>query len=166
MQTVNGIDIKEKKVPTERALTRRLEKRQKEEAQESVRKEQEAELDTLREQTNAALASVSEEDAKARVERMLPFIQELAGGEEGRSELARFAAASLIVRPPEPVEAEEVIEEDEALPQVEDRETERAREDAERPESRRRSPRGDRGRSGGGDRGRSGGGGGQRRRQR
>ena len=164
MQTVNGIEIKEKKVPTERALTRRLEKRKKEQAQESVRKEQEAELDTLREQANAALASVSEEDAKARVERMLPFIQELAGGEEGRSELARFAAASLIARPPEPVEAEEAIEEDEDLPQVEDRETERAREDAERPESRRRSPRGDRGRSGGGDRGRSGGG--QRRRQR
>jgi len=161
MQTVNGIDIKEKKIPTERALARRLEKRKKETAEESERKEIEAELDTLREKAGEDLASVSSEDAQARVDRMLPFVKTLAENEEGLTELARFAAGYLIARPAkaEVETAAEDVEEEDDSNGVEDRETERAREDADKPEGRRRSRSGSGGgRDGGRGRGRSGGG--------
>ena len=163
MQTVNGIEINEKKVPTERALARRLEKREKEESVETERKSQEAELDTLREKATEDLASVSGDDAQARVDRMLPFVKSLAENDEGLTELARFAAGYLIARPAKAeIDAsnDSSVSEEEDTPEVEDRETERAREDANKPEGQRRSrsPR-----SGGGDRGRSGGGGGRRR---
>jgi ATP-dependent RNA helicase DeaD len=166
MQTVNGIDIKEKKVPTERALVRRLEKREKENADETERKEQEAELDTLREKAAEDLASVASDDAEARIGRMLPYVKTLAENDEGLTELARFAAGYLIARPAKVVaEIEESDdgnddEEGDSL-EVEDRETERAREDAGKPEGQRRSRSS---RSAGGDRGRSGGGSSRRRR--
>jgi ATP-dependent RNA helicase DeaD len=154
MQTVNKIAIKEKKVPTERAVARRAEKRQKEDAAENERKEQEAELDTLRERSGEDLASLPTEEAEARVGRMKTFVDQLAKDEEGLTELARFAAAYLVARPakagPDPVEAAE-----EDSPTVEDRETERAREDSERGDGEdgdrgRRRSRSGRGRSSGG----------------
>ncbi len=166
MQIVNKISIKEKKVPTERALARRLEKRKKEGAEEAERKEQEAELDTLRERADEDLAGLPAEDAEARIGRMRVYVDDLARSEEGRGELARFAAAYLVARPaksgPEPVAA---ADDDLDVPVVEDRETERAREDAARGDDggdrggRRRSRsgrgrgRGDRGGNGGGSRG-------------
>lgn len=158
MQTVNDIKIVEKKVPTERALARRLEKREKEEAEEKKRKAEEGELDTLRERADQALEAVGDEDAKARVDRMRPFVAKLAESDEGLEELSRFAAAFLASQPgAESVDADaQDEEEDEPESAVEDRETERAREDAERPDGGRRG----RSRSGGGSRGRSGGGGG------
>ncbi|MEM9176575.1 MAG: DEAD/DEAH box helicase [Myxococcota bacterium] len=168
MQTVNGTTIKEKKIPTERAVARRLEKRKTEEAEEAERKEQEAELDTLRERADEDLAAIPNDDAEARIGRMRVYVDELAQNEEGRNELARFAAAYLVARPakagPEPVEAAAA---DDDLPQVEDRETERAREDAARGDDGgsgggRKRGRGGRGR---GRRGGSGGGGGERRRR-
>ncbi len=159
MQTVNNIKITEKKVPTERAVARRLEKRESEVAEEEARRSEEAELDTLRDKANAVLGALDEDDTKARVERMLGFVNQLAEKEEGRLELARIAAAYVVDSPaakaPEPEPAEE---EEDLGPVVEDRETERAREDAERGESSDR-PRRRRSRSGG-----NGGGGGGRRR--
>ena len=64
MQTVNKTSIKEKKVPTERALARRLEA-EEEDAEEAERKEQEAELDTLRERADEDLAALPSEEADA-----------------------------------------------------------------------------------------------------
>ena len=172
MQTVNKIAIKEKKVPTERAVARRAEKRQKEDAAENERKEQEAELDTLRERANEDLAALPGDDAEARIGRMKGFVEQLAANEEGRTELARFAAAYLVARPakaePEPIEA--AADDDDDVPTVEDRETERAREDAERGDGdgdggrRSRSGRG-RGRRGGNAGGGGGSRGGERRRR-
>lgn len=164
MQAVNGMTVTEKKVPTERALARRLEKRAQERTDEAKRREEEAELDTLRDRTIEVLESVGDEEAKARIDRMRPFVKELAANDEGLEEIARFAAAFLITQPPAeagdavaPGDANDDAEDD--VPQVEDRETERAREDAARADGgggdggRRR-----RGRSGGGGgRGRSGG---------
>lgn len=167
MQTVNEITITEKKVPTERQLTRRLEKREKEQSEESDRKAIEGELDTLREKSNKDLEAVGADDAKARVDRMLPFVQKLAENEEGMLELARFAAGYLIGKPAAAPKVKEVkVKAKDEAPQVEDRETERAREDASKPEGsqRRRSRTGSSdsggGSGSGGSRGRSGGGGG------
>ena len=173
MQTVNEITITEKKVPTERQLTRRLEKREKEQSEESDRKAIEGELDTLREKSNKDLEAVGADDAKARVDRMLPFVQKLAENEEGMLELARFAAGYLIGKPAAAPKVKEVkVKAKDEAPQVEDRETERAREDASKPEGsqRRRSRTGSSdsggGSGSGGSRGRSGGGGGGGRRRR
>ena len=168
MQTVNEIAITEKKVPTERQLARRLEKRKKAQEEEAERKAIEGELDTLRERSNDDLEAVGETDAQARVDRMLPFVQKLAESEEGQLELARFAAAYLVGKPAAAPAAAVEVEKDDA-PAVEDRETERAREDADKPEGsqRRRSRSGSSGnRDSGGSRGRSGGGGGGGRRRR
>ena len=173
MQTVNGTTIKEKKIPTERAVARRLEKRKAEEAEETERKEQEAELDTLRERADEDLAAISADDAEARIGRMRVYVDQLAENEEGRAELARFAAAYLVARPakaePAPVQSE-AADDDLGLPEVEDRETERAREDAERGEEGGERKRRGRGRRSGGGSGRGGGdrggrGGGERRRR-
>jgi len=173
MQTVNGTTIKEKKIPTERAVARRLEKRKAEEAEETERKEQEAELDTLRERADEDLAAISADDAEARIGRMRVYVDQLAENEEGRAELARFAAAYLVARPakaePAPVQSE-AADDDLGLPAVEDRETERAREDAERGEEGGERKRRGRGRRSGGGSGRGGGdrggrGGGERRRR-
>lgn len=170
MQTVNEITITERKVPSERQLTRRLERRKKEQSEESDRKAIEGELDTLREKSNKDLEALGADNAKVRVDRMLPFVQKLAENEEGMLELARFAAGYLIAKPAEAPKAKEVKAKDDDAPQVEDRETERAREDASKPEGspRRRSRTGSNDSGGGGraggSRGRSGGGGGRRRR--
>ncbi|MAG32952.1 MAG: DEAD/DEAH box helicase [Deltaproteobacteria bacterium] len=93
MQTVVGIEIKEKKAPTDRAIARRAEKR--------AAKEKEAELDQLREKAKAELDAMPPGDASARVDRMLPFIEGLAETEDGRRELASFCAAYLIEQEPE-----------------------------------------------------------------
>jgi ATP-dependent RNA helicase DeaD len=163
MQTVNDIKIAEKKVPTERAVARRLEKRKQEESEETERREQEAELETLRERAGADLSALASEDAEARVERMLVFVNELAANEEGRRELARFAAGYLAARPAK-AQAAPPEEPEADLPTVEDRETERAREDAAKPTGARRGrSRGRRGGREGG--GRENGRGGDRRRR-
>jgi ATP-dependent RNA helicase DeaD len=162
MQTVNDIKITEKKAPTERAVARRLEKRKQEEAEENERREQEAELDTLRERASEDLAGLPADEVTARIDRMLPFVTGLAGDEAGLRELARVAAAYL-VSPATKSAPVSVPEPDEELPTVEDRETERAREDAANPSGARRSRSGGRGRSrqggrdgGGRENGRSG----------
>ena len=94
---------------------------------------------------------------------MRVYVDELAKNEDGRLELARFAAAYLVARPakaePAPVAAAD--DDDLDVPVVEDRETERAREDAARGDDggrggRRRS-RGGGGRAGRGGRGGNGG---------
>jgi len=89
MQTVVGIEVKEKKFPTERQVARRAEKR-------AEKEKKEAELDRLRAKTRTALDSLPAEDATARLERMLPFVEALAENDEGRRELARFCAAYLL----------------------------------------------------------------------
>ncbi|MBJ20512.1 MAG: DEAD/DEAH box helicase [bacterium] len=164
MQTVIGIEIQEKKPPTDRAVARRAEKRQKEEDARAAESEKEAELNSLKQKANADLAALPEEEAKARVERILPFVKTLAENTEGLEELARVAAAYLLKGPTETFEAEAPEPEDDQDlgPSVETRDEEIARLDreagrdpADRP-PRRRSRNGRGGGSGGGSRRRRG----------
>jgi len=176
MQTVIGMDIKEKKVPTERQLARRLEKRAKEVSEKAEETEKEAELVALRERSAADLAALPEKEAKDRVERILPFVKTLAESEAGVEELARISAAYLLGHPGTaagaPVKDAEPEEEEDFGPVVETRaeEIERLDREAGKDPSEERSKRRSRGRRpGGGGRGgdgsRSGGsgGGGERR---
>lgn len=171
MQTVVGVEIKEKKPPTDRQIERRLEKREKEKAEQALVDEKEAELNTLTERAESALAAVPSEEATERVDRMLPFVKTLAETEEGLLRLARIAAGSLLAAPPRaPEKKQEAQEEDEDLgPAVETRDEEIARLDREagkepsesRPRRRSRSGGGG-GRGGSGSRGGGGGGRGRR----
>ena len=185
MQTVIGMAIKEKKVPTERQLTRRLEKRAKDVSEKAEETEKEAELVALRERSTADLATLPEKEAKDRVERILPFVKTLAESEEGVEELARISAAYLLGQAGGSSAADEKDaapeEEEDFGPVVETRAEEIERLDREagkdpseeRPKRRGRRPGGggrggDAGRSSGsgGGGGRSGGGGGGRRQRR
>jgi len=85
MQIVIGIKIEEKKVPSERDLARRAKKR----AQGSLEDETKA----LQAKARTDLETLSDEDIDARIERLLPFVTELAGSEEGVRELAHLCAA-------------------------------------------------------------------------
>jgi ATP-dependent RNA helicase DeaD len=177
MQTVIGMKIEEKKAPTERQLARRLEKRAEEKTEKAAEDEKEAELNELKTRASSDLAAIPEDDAKARVERIRPFIKALTENAEGLEELSRVAAAYLLSGPKAPAAAEPKVEED-SESGVETREEEIARMDREAgkdPEERPARRRSRTGRSGGGSgdgrggsRGGSGGsgsgGGGRRRR--
>ncbi len=178
MQTVIGIEIEEKKVPTERALARRLEKRKKEPKRERdatpeqgggerdtrqpgrvVKSEEERQrehraalLSRLKEKTDEDLARVPKSEAEEQIADILPSVRSLAESEAGQRELARVATAFLLDRPvPEPVLVDPTSSDDDEFGRVETREEERAREDAARAESgerRGRRSRGGRGRGG------------------
>jgi len=178
MQTVIGIKIAEKKAPTDRQIARRVEKREKEKAEAAAESEKQAELNTLKKRARADLAALPEDEAKARVERILPFVKALSENAEGLEELARVSAAYLLDRPAAatnpPPKAE--LEEDDD-PGIETRDEEIARLDREAgkdPEDRppRRRSRTSRGRGGEGrsdsrgETGRSSAGGGAGRRRR
>jgi len=168
MQTVIGIDIVEKKPPTERAMARRLEKREKENAQKAEEGEKEAEKNALTEKAQAALSALPEAEAKERIDRILPFVKTLAETDEGLKDLARVSAA-LLLGAPVAVDAPEAEDDaDDDGPVVETREEERDREDRERggpPEGQRRRSRTGRSGDGGGRGSRTGGGDGRRRRR-
>ena len=175
MQTVIGMKIEEKKPPTERAVARRLEQRAEAKQENAEVEEKEAELNTLKARARADLAAIPEDEAKARVERIRPFVQALSENAEGVEELARVAAAYLLGSPAAP-KVLETVEEEDSGPVVETRDEEIARLDREagkdpsdRPARRRsrtgRSGSGS-GESRGGSRGGSGGGSGGGRRRR
>lgn len=183
MQTVIGIKVQEKKPPTDRAIARRLEQRLQEQGEKAEQSEKEAELTSLKEKARADLAALPEDEAKARVERIRPFVTALAENAEGLEELSRVAAAYLLGRPASPTTkapAKDLDVEEDDDPGVETRDEEIARLDREagrdpsdRPPRRRsRTGRGggsgsNRNDSGGGSGRNSGGGGGAgRRRQR
>jgi ATP-dependent RNA helicase DeaD len=160
MQTVIGMKIEEKKAPTERQLARRLEKRAEEKTEKAAGDEKEAELNELKTRARSDLAAIPEDDAKARVERIRPFVKALSENAEGLEELSRVAAAYLLSGPKAPAVAEPKVEED-SEPGVETREEEIARMDREAgkdPEERPARRRSRTGRSGSGSGGGSRGG--------
>ncbi len=134
MQTVIGIEIEEKKPPTDRAVARRVEKREKKRVEEAAASEKEAELNSLKEKARADLASLPEDEAKARIERILPFVTTLAKSAEGLAELARVSAAYLLDPPAEASSSEAQESEggdDDLGPDVETRDEEIMRLDRE-----------------------------------
>ena len=85
MQIVNKINIAEKKVPTERDLTRRAKKR--------VQGKAEDQMNALKERARGDLESMPVEDANARTEDFLTFVKKLSVNDEGLRELAIICAA-------------------------------------------------------------------------
>jgi len=125
MQTVVGIEVKEKKVPDERALARRQAQR--------AEKDKEKDLDRLRDKARAVLGALPESQVEPQVTSLLPFVEKLAESGEGRRELAEFAAAFLLERP---TTSERAVEEDEA-PTKDEPETAHTRgDDEDDPEAR------------------------------
>ncbi len=88
MQTVSGIVVKEKKVPTEKDLAQR--------AQEQSVQRSEAELEDLIEKAKLRLATIPHAEVLLRAERILPFVKRLAGNDDGLEELAKVCAAYLL----------------------------------------------------------------------
>ncbi len=88
MQTVSGIVVKEKKVPTEKDLAQR--------AQEQSVQRSEAELEDLIEKAKLRLASIPHAEVLLRAERILPFVKRLAASDDGLEELAKVCAAYLL----------------------------------------------------------------------
>jgi ATP-dependent RNA helicase DeaD len=88
MQTVSGIAVKEKKVPTERDLAARAEER--------TRQKSEAELEALIEKAKERLATIPHAEVLVRAERILPFVKRLAASDDGLEELAKVCAAYLL----------------------------------------------------------------------
>ncbi|MFO0691322.1 MAG: DEAD/DEAH box helicase [Myxococcota bacterium] len=93
MQTVSGIAVKEKKVPTERDIAAR--------AAERVKQKSEAELERLIERAKERLATIPHAEVLERAERILPFVKRLAGNDDGLEELAKVCAAFLLDPPGE-----------------------------------------------------------------
>ena len=88
MQTVSGITVKEKKVPTERDIAQKAEERS--------RQKSEAELEQLIEKAKERLATIPHAEVLMRAERILPFVKRLAGNDDGLEELAKVCAAYLL----------------------------------------------------------------------
>ena len=88
MQTVSGIVVKEKKVPTEKDIAQR--------AQEKSLQKSEAELETLIEKAKERLATIPHAEVLLRAERILPFVKRLAASDDGLEELAKVCAAYLL----------------------------------------------------------------------
>ncbi|MEZ4332992.1 MAG: DEAD/DEAH box helicase [Myxococcota bacterium] len=88
MQTVSGIAVKEKKVPSERDVAER--------AAERATQKAEAELDVLIEKAKARLATIPYDEVLQRAQRILPFVKRLAGNDDGLEELAKVCAAFLL----------------------------------------------------------------------
>jgi ATP-dependent RNA helicase DeaD len=88
MQTVSGIVVKEKKVPTEKDIAQR--------AQERSVQRSEAELEELIEKAKLRLATIPHAEVLLRAERILPFVKRLAGHDDGLEELAKVCAAYLL----------------------------------------------------------------------
>jgi ATP-dependent RNA helicase DeaD len=144
MQIVLGIKIEEKKVPTERDVARRAEKRKSGDLEQETR--------ALQDRAREALGASSPDAAEARIERLLPWVTELASRPEGLRELAEICAAyqtADLTAKPIPASGKEVDDEDgrsdEPDPLADD---ERANEAPA--EARARRGRGGRKRSGGG----------------
>jgi ATP-dependent RNA helicase DeaD len=76
LQQVNKIEIRERKLPTDAQIAERLRERLE------VKIEQE-------------LRAQPERERRARIERFLPVVEQLAGNEEGRRDLAAICAAYL-----------------------------------------------------------------------
>ncbi|MBK7949371.1 MAG: DEAD/DEAH box helicase [Deltaproteobacteria bacterium] len=91
MQTVSGIAVKEKKVPTERDIAAR--------AAERAKQKSEAELDVLIERAKERLATIPHAEVLERAERILPFVKRLAASDDGLEELAKVCAAFLLDPP-------------------------------------------------------------------
>lgn len=91
MQIVNKIKIAEKKVPTERDLARRAKQRK----QGDVEKD----MDALKARARADLESLSSDEATAKVEKFLPFVEKLAENPDGLRELASLCAAYSLEKP-------------------------------------------------------------------
>ncbi len=88
MQTVSGIAVKEKKVPTEKDIAQR--------AQEKSVQKSEAELEALIEKAKLRLATIPHAEVLLRAERILPFVKRLAASDDGLEELAKVCAAYLL----------------------------------------------------------------------
>ncbi len=88
MQTVSGIAVKEKKVPTEKDIAQR--------AQERSLQKSEAELEDLIEKAKLRLATIPHAEVLLRAERILPFVKRLAASDDGLEELAKVCAAYLL----------------------------------------------------------------------
>ncbi len=88
MQIVNGIKIAEKKVPTERAIARRAKKREEGSVEEQFEK--------LKAKAQGYLDDLPPEESKETLERLLPFITQMAGDEAGQRQLAGIAGAFLL----------------------------------------------------------------------
>jgi ATP-dependent RNA helicase DeaD len=88
MQTVSGIAVKEKKVPTERDIAARAEER--------LLQKSEADLDVLIEKAKLRLATIPHAEVLQRAERILPFVKKLAASDDGLEELAKVCAAYLL----------------------------------------------------------------------
>ena len=88
MQTVSGIVVKEKKVPTEKDIAQR--------AQEKSVQKSEAELERLIERAKDRLATIPHAEVLLRAERILPFVKRLAASDDGLEELAKVCAAYLL----------------------------------------------------------------------
>ncbi len=91
MQTVSGIAVKEKKVPSERDIAQKAEDRAK--------LKSEAELERLIERAKERLATIPHAEVLQRAERILPFVKRLAGNDDGLEELAKVCAAYLLEPP-------------------------------------------------------------------
>ena len=160
MQIVIGIKIAEKKVPTERDLARRAKKR----AEGSL----EDETAALRIKVDTELAALADDEGESKTDRLLPFVKELAGSDDGLRQLARICAAYQLGQPaPVAVKAPEPEKLDETVDGELNADDERANESPADASARRRRSRGSSGgRSGGsgGGRGRRSGGSDSRRR--
>jgi ATP-dependent RNA helicase DeaD len=95
MQTVSGIKINEKKVPTDRDLARRAKKRLAEQAQ----GKSEDDVKHLKAKAELELGSLDAAEATESVDRMLEFVKNAIESDEGIRELAGICAAYLIEKP-------------------------------------------------------------------
>jgi ATP-dependent RNA helicase DeaD len=91
MQLVVGIAMTERKAPTDRDIERRKQQREKQKEQGRL----EAEWKTIRARADAENLEHAEAEMTARVERLLPHVQEAAGSDEGLRILAGVCAAYL-----------------------------------------------------------------------
>ncbi len=135
MQNVNGIEITERKLPTEQDMQNRIRERMQVKAEHEMR-------------------DMSEQQIRHQVERLIPVVEEMAKSHEGRRDLAGICAAYLAEHRPETTITETPHSGDERAEQA----------PGDRPKgSRRKGGRGRRSGGGGGSGGgRRGGGGGGR----